>query len=61
MSGDTRSREKEAANLDNDHRQRVHVRLDGGSSLPALLGEHIEKLWSGPTDSTPGVGHCDID
>lgn len=61
MNGNARFKEKEAANLDNDHRQRVNVRLDGGGSLPALLREYIEKLWSGPTDGAPGVGHCGID
>lgn len=61
MSEDARSRGKEGANLDNDHRECVHVRFDGGSSLPTLLGEDIEKLWSGPTDSTPGVGRRGID
>ena len=46
---------QETTNLDYDHRQRVYVGLDGGSLLLPLVREHIEELWSGPTDRTPTV------
>ena len=45
----------EAANLYDDHRQRVNVRHSGGSLFLARVGERIEELWRGPTNRTPRV------
>jgi len=45
----------ETTNLDYDHRQCVHVRLDGGTLSLAFVSEHVKELWSGPADHTPAA------